>query len=227
MILSESAETAVTLLEDLRVHRLDARDLTVQQRRSCLLLMANGSQTSAEIAAVFRVSPSCIRRDLQAIRTEVGRIVRGYTIEEVLGQLALASEKCTAMAMKESDPGLAWTIQRDFAKLLKEFGVVSSTEERNSFTVTIEAIGKGYERATKVLGRVLDPRLTGEILDPETMDVSAEVRAVPALALGGTLDPSVAGSVPDSGEHGDQEQGSSSVDDDSTDDEHDADPGPA
>ena len=160
-----SSDTALRLINDIRDHRIDPVDLTPSQRRSCLLLMANGTQTSTELAVVFKVSPSMIRMDLKKIRETLGREIKEWTLEQVLGDLALQSEKSTALAMKQEDPGLAWTIRRDFAKILKEFGVIGDRRDKNTLTMTIEGIGEGYERARVQLSRALDPRLTGEVLD--------------------------------------------------------------
>lgn len=161
-ILSAGADTALRLLQDIRQHRIDPRDLSPNQRRSCLMLLANGSQTSTELAAMFRTSPSTIRMDLKKVREEVGREVREWTTSEVVGQLALMAEKTTAAAMKQEDPGLAWTIQRDLAKLLKELGVVRPEVDRSGFRMTVEAIGDGYERAREALQLALNPVLTGQ-----------------------------------------------------------------
>jgi len=185
--LIHGGDTALRLLRDIKEHRVDTATLTVDQRRSCLLLLANGSQTSAELASVFKVGPSTIRMDLKRLRETIGREVQEWTLQEVLGQLALSAEKCTSLAMKEEDPGLAWTIQRDFAKLLKEFGVIGSSEDRSGFKLTIEGIGEGYERARLLLGQALDPRLTGEVV------INTESSVVPPLPLSRALTGEVGG----------------------------------
>jgi len=165
--LREGADTALRLLQDIKAKRIDPRDLEASQRRACLLLLANGTQTSAEMAAMFGVASSTIRKDLKKIREELGREVKQWTLEEVLGDLALTADKCSANAMRQEDPGLSWTIKRDFAKILKEFGVIGPQEEKNSLTVTLQGIGEGYERARAALVKGLDPRLTGEVIDVE------------------------------------------------------------
>jgi hypothetical protein len=129
------------------------------------MLLANGSQTSAELAAMFSTTPSTIRMDLKLIRDEVGREVREWSLSEVVGQLAMVAEKCSASAMKNEDPGLAWTVQRDFAKLLKELGVLKLETQTTGFRMIIEDIGSGYERAREALTRALNPTLTGEVVD--------------------------------------------------------------
>ena len=177
--LREDQDTAIRLLQDLKHHRLDPKDISPSQRRACLLLIANGTQTTPEMAAVFKVSASTIRNDLKLIREELGRSVKEWSLEEVLGDLALASEKTAAMAMKQQDPGLAWTIRRDFAKLLKEFGVVGPRQERTSLTMIVEGIGEGYERAREQLSRALDPRLTGEVIETEGTVTSSPLSPPP------------------------------------------------
>ena len=182
--LEPGSDTALKLLEDIHAHRLDARDLSVGQRRACLLLCANGSQTSAELAQVFRVTPTTIRKDLQRIREQVGREVTEWSMPEVLGQVVMSAERCTAMAMKSKDPGLAWTIQRDLAKLLKEFGVVGESDKRSGFKLTLESIGEGYERARGVLSQQLDPVLTGAQPVKEIKQLPLDVRLTGARPPG-------------------------------------------
>jgi len=106
------------------------------------------------------------RQDLRRLRDQVGREVKEWTLEEVVGQFTLAAEKSTALAYKGKDPGLAWTIQRDLARLLREFGLVGE-QDQSGFAVTLTAIGEGYQRATAALSRALDPRLTGEVVEAE------------------------------------------------------------
>lgn len=175
--LPENMDTALKLLEDLHARRVDPHDISPPQRRACLILLANGSQTSAELAALFGVSPSCIRNDLKQLRDQMGREVQQWTLAEVLGQLAMTAERCQAMAMKQSDPGLAWTIVRDHMKLLKEFGLIEPTRDPSGFRLTVEAIGSGYERARTALEQALDPRLTGAVSPPD----------LPALPLGAVI----------------------------------------
>lgn len=164
-------DTPIRLLNEVKAGRVDPKTLTVEQRRSLLVLLANGTQTSAEMATVFGVSPSMIRKDLQKIREEVGREVRDWTLEEVLGQLYMAKEKCAAHAMKVEDPGLAWTVERDFVKTLKELGVVGDETRRSEgFRVVIEQIGDGYERAAEILGHALDPALVGAVIEGEKVE---------------------------------------------------------
>lgn len=154
-------DTALRLLNDIKAHRLDPGTLTPKQRRACLVLLANGSQTSPELAALFKVSAATIRKDLRALREELGREVREWSMEEVVGQLSMVAEKTTAHAMKADDPGLAWTIQRDFARLLKELGVLRPAGDQSGLRLTVEAIGEGYDRAKEALSLALNPTLTG------------------------------------------------------------------
>lgn len=207
-VLLAGTDTALRLLDDIRNRRLDPRDLTPSQRRSCLMLLANGSQTSTELSALFRCSASTIRMDLKQIREEVGREVREWSTAEVVGQLALVAEKTTAQAMKQDDPGLAWTIQRDLAKLLKELGVIRPEVDQAGFRLTVESIGSGYDRARQALSQALNPALTGmqpRLPGPvpalrtggQVIDVDHESRE-PGLAVPQTPLPA-SGSDPDSG----------------------------
>lgn len=164
-VLDERADTAVRLLREVQEGRVDAKALPRATRKSLLILLAGGKQTSTELAAIFGVSAKAIRQDLREIRAEVGREVRQWGADEVVGDLAMSAEKLHAMALRNDDLALAWTIKRDFAKTLRELGVVGP-QERDGLRVTIEALGEGYEKARAILSRTLDPRLTGEIVVP-------------------------------------------------------------
>lgn len=181
--LPASHDTALRLLEEIKESRLDPRDLTKPQRQACLLVLANGVQTSAELAELLGVSPSLIRKDMQQIRSTIGREVREWDLETVLGQLAMRAERCQVEAMRQEDPGLAWSIQRDLVKLLKELGVVGSSDRQEGLRITVEALGAGYERARQVLGQALDPRLTGLVEDEPDQDLEGLVQPRRALAL--------------------------------------------
>lgn len=182
------ADSALRLLGDIRSKRLDAGDISADQRRACLMLLANGKQTSAEMAVMFKVSPSCIRQDLQVLRKALGREVQEWSLEDVLGQLYMAKEKCAAEAMKNEDPGLAWTVERDWAKMLKELGVIGPREDRSGLRLTVEAIGTGMDRAVNLLSRRLDPILTGEVVGLDaTDDDQPTTITVPALPLRSSL----------------------------------------
>ena len=78
-----------------------------------------------------------------------------------------AAEKYQAEAFKQADMALAWSIERDKVKLLKELGVVGPREDRDGIKLTLEVLGRGYERARGLLGRALDPTLTGQVVDVE------------------------------------------------------------
>lgn len=165
--LRSQADTPVKLLEELVARRLDPRDLSKQQRKAVLLLQAGGKHTSAELATLLAVSPSLIRKDLQEIRREIGREVQEWSLEDVVGGMVLAAERYQAQAVKQEDVALAWTIERDKVKLLKELGLVGARDERDGVKLTLEVLGKGYERARVALGRALDPSLTGQVVDVE------------------------------------------------------------
>lgn len=196
-VLLQGTDTALRLLQDIKAHRMDPRDLSPTQRRACLMLLANGTQTSAELAAMFRTSPSTIRMDLKRIRDEVGREVRDWTLSEVVGQLALTAEKCTAHAMKNEDPGLAWTVQRDFAKLLRELGVIQPHQPQSGFRMIVEQIGDGYDRARQALQLAINPTLTGDQADEHAVPQTDPIKPLTLPArISATSDPSPASAVP-------------------------------
>jgi len=177
-----TADSAVRLLQDIKAHRIDPSTLTPTQRRSVLVLCAHGSMTSTELAVLFSTTPSTIRMDLKKIRDEYGREVREYTLSEVLGQLAFTAEKCTAKAMKQEDPGLAWSIQRDLAKMFKDLGVLDNNQGQGGFKLIIESMGSGYEKTREAMKLAMNPALTG-MVEPE-----APRSPVPALPVGTTID---------------------------------------
>lgn len=139
------------------------KDLTPDQRRACLVVMAQGKRTPMELASFFQVAPGTIRNDLLAIRQDLGREVAAWTPEQVLGRLVFSAEKYQAAAMRQDDPALAWTIEKDTIKLLHDLGVIGPKVDRHTVTFTMETLAGSYERAAGVLQKRLDPRLTGEI----------------------------------------------------------------
>lgn len=175
----------VKLLNDVKDRRVDPKTLSVEARRACLTVMANGKQTSAELAEFFGVSPQTIRADVTAIRQELGAEASRWTPEQVLGRLLLASEKYQARAMRMEDPGLAWSIERDTMKLLIELGLAgpkARPQGEGVVRLTMEVLQQGYERSREILTKALDARLTGEVVD-----VEAQVTTAPALPVKSTF----------------------------------------
>lgn len=168
LALPPSQGTAIRLLEDLQKGRITPGDLSPKQRRACLLVAADGRRTSTELAALFQVRPSTIRRDMQKIREEIGSEYSEWGLNEVIGDLALAKERCVQGALKQDDYGLAWTIHREFAKTLIDTGVVKRKDQAEGFELTLRAVGSRYEEAVQVLaqGGGFDPRLAG-VVQPE------------------------------------------------------------
>lgn len=158
-----AADTPVRLIKDLNAGRVDPSSLTTKQRKAVLVLTANGKRTSAELGLLLGCPASSVRRLMSEIRKEVGREVRQWSVEEVLGSMAMTAEKCSAMAMDQEDPQLAWAIERDKVKILQSLGVVAPDNPQDGVRVTIEALGNSYARATAILGKALDPRLTGRV----------------------------------------------------------------
>lgn len=163
--IQEGRNTAVALLKDIQEHRLDPRDLDAEQRRSCLILLADGTRTTSTLARIFKVTPHRIQDDLGKIRAEIGKVKRRWGADEVVGQAVMAADRASARALQEGNTGLYWTIQRDLARLMKELGVVERVEEQSGLKITVEALGEGYERVSRRLSEALDPVLTGEVID--------------------------------------------------------------
>ena len=170
----QAADTPVRLIKDLNNGTVDPTPLSAKQRKAVLILTANGKRTSAELGILLGCPASSVRRLMSEIRREVGREVRTWSTEEVLGSMAMTAEKCSAMAMDQEDPQLAWAIERDKVKILQSLGVVTPDNPSDGVRVTIEALGNSYARATAILGKALDPRLTGRVeQEPEDVMVLA------------------------------------------------------
>lgn len=160
-------DTPERLLKDLVERRLDPRDLSRTQRQAILLLQIKGKHTAAELASMLKVSPTQIRNDLREIRRQVGREVKDWSLEEVAGGMVLAAERYQARAVAQDDVALAWAIERDKVKLLQQIGLLGQREHEGGVRLTLEVMGKGYERTREILGKALDPRLTGQVMEDE------------------------------------------------------------
>lgn len=160
-----SSRGALRLLRDINEGIKDPRTLTTAERRAVVMILYSGGQRkSAQIAGILNATRATITSDIGYIRKEIGRSQGDWSPSEVIGDLAISAEDYVARALKEGDVGLAWTIKKDFAKMLKDFGMVGSQEEERGFRITIESIGEGYERASEQLKQMFDPSLTGEII---------------------------------------------------------------
>ena len=171
----DGSATPLELMKALGKKTLDAKLLTRDQRKAILILMGLGKKTGPELAVILGCDPSMVRKLNREIRSERGGEVTSWTREEILGSMVMAAEKCSAMAYDQEDAQLAWAIERDKVKLLKEVGVLEPTSSQEGIRLTIEALGNRYERATQILHKTLDPRLTGRVV------VDAE--HTPSLAL--------------------------------------------
>lgn len=163
--LKKSENTAVRLLRDINEHLLDPKELSKTQRKSVLCLMSDGSRTTNEIAAMFGVGAQTIRNDLREIREELGREVGTWSLDTVVGDLAIASESLYSKAMKAGDYALAWTIKKDLVKQLREMGVIGGVKDNSGLRITIEGMSGRYDNATKVLASQFSHAITGEVID--------------------------------------------------------------
>lgn len=173
-------DTPQNLVRAIRSRTLDPRSLSKEQRQACLMVLANGTETSNELGELFGVTGTRIRADLKEIRRRVGREVREWTLDEVIGDLAIAHDRYAARALKQEDVGLAWAIKKDFANLLHKFGIVGDAERESGLRVTIETIGASHDRLRTQLARALDPAITGEVIDvsPSTGSPALPLREV-------------------------------------------------
>ena len=158
--LPRSHDTAMRLLKDLDEGRRDSKDLSANQRRAVLMVIL-GKKTSAQLGAMFGVSSETIRRDVRKIQAKVGSEVMEWGIKEVVGDLALAKERCVAEASGQGDPGLVWTIHKEYAKLLLDLGVIEKRNEQEGFELTIRGVGDRYEAAVQAISGKLDPLVSG------------------------------------------------------------------
>ena len=177
-------ETALDVLKDIESGRLHPHSIDARQRRACLLFLANGTHTGPELGALFGVDPRTIRSDLRDLREEIGREVRTWTPDQVVGDLVHAADKYAARALKQEDTALAWKIKLDLFRALREAGLVGgSPGEEGGVRITIEGLGERYERVRGALALTVDPLLTGEVIEGEGRTVRRGEETPPPLPL--------------------------------------------
>lgn len=169
-LLSDDGGDPIWLMKEIKEKRLDAKDLTREQRLACLSLVMNDKHTLNELSHLFKVSRAQLARDARKIRLRLGRDAKSWGLDVVLGDLVHSAEKCYTLALKQEDPGLAWSIKRDLVRQMKELNVIGAKDQVEGLKVTIETLGVGYDRAREQLARVMDPRLTGEVLDDNVVE---------------------------------------------------------
>ncbi len=170
--IKKTNDQPIYLLKEIKEERLDPTTLDKPQRQACLLMLANNVLTAVELAHMFGVSAKTIRKDLREIRAELGREVKQWTMEEVLGNLARAAERCSTQAMKQQNTALAWSIERDFAKLLKDWGLVGPRQEQSTITITAQHLGESYDRMKAAMALAMDHRRSGERIDPRDIETT-------------------------------------------------------
>lgn len=161
LALPEYQDRPIRLLKDIKARRVDPGSLTEGQRVSVLLVLVNGKYTTAELADLLDVSPGQIRRDMIVLRRRVGREVREWTPEDVVGDLVMAADRYSARAMQQNDTALAWKIKLDLAKALAQAGLTTGGAEERRLKVTVEAIDRGMGDFRTVMLDALDPVLSG------------------------------------------------------------------
>lgn len=174
-------DTALRLVHDIKDGLVDPRGLSQKQRRACLVFFADGSKTSTQLGVMFKVSAATIRTDLKAMRAEIGVEYSEWGVAEVIGDLGIAAESFVSKALKQGDVGLAWSIKKDFAKTLKDLGLIGPQGDKDGLKITIETMGENYARATSKLARALNPALTGEVIEVEP--AKPRKTKVPPLAI--------------------------------------------
>lgn len=157
--------SAVQLLQDIAKRRIEPKELTTEQRRSCLMMLMQRDKSISELAALFQVTSGTISNDLKQLRKTIGKDLSGWTSDELIGDISSAAEVIYREAMKEKDFGLAWQVKKDLHEHLRKIGVGEERDNENKLKITIESIGKGYERMKDVVTNALDPRLSGMIVD--------------------------------------------------------------
>ncbi len=165
--------TAIALLTEIEKKRLDPVILTTDQRRACIAVVANGHHTQGQLAHLFKVCSDTIRNDLKRIREQLGEHVREWSLDYVLGDLAMTADRCSAMAFEQADPGLAWKIKSEMVKHLQSLGVIGERKDQDGIRITVEAIGQGYGKLRETMAYALDPVLSGEEGEQEVIDVLA------------------------------------------------------
>ena len=182
--LPEHQDRPIQLLKDIRSRRVDPHSISDQQRRSVMLVLAHGTYTAAELGDLLGVSPQTIRKDMRLLRQQVGREVREWTPEDVVGDLVLAADRMGARAMQQNDTALAWKIRLDLARALREAGLTSGGQEERRLKVTVEAIETGMGDFRTTMLQALDPVLSGLEPDGEELKVLAGPKPIGLGALG-------------------------------------------
>lgn len=157
-------------LDELTRGDLDPEKLTHGDRR-ILLMLAKRDRSQVQLARLFGVSRRTIQKDLDAIKREVARTIDP---DEIVGNLVMVSERCSAQALDQGDPGTAWKIAKELVEVLQELGCIGPPRREAVMGLTVETLSAGYERAREALAKAMDPRLTGEVVpedDPALKDI--------------------------------------------------------
>lgn len=155
--------TPFWLLREIEAKRLDPATLSRDQRRSVLPFLLSGRHTTYQLAHMFQLSNTRMYQEVAAVRREIGEHVRTWDPETIVGYMTMAAERYTAMAVEQNDPGLAWSITKDFCTMLARLGLTGERESK--LVMTFEAVGKGYEEAARKLAESMNPELSGEVVN--------------------------------------------------------------
>lgn len=176
-------EAVVHLVKEIQDGRVDPRTLPPKHRRAVLAILADGSFSNSDLAAIMKCTRKKIEGDLTKIRKELGASVTSWTTAEAVGYLYASADRCSAFAMSKGDAGLANAIRSNFVRQLKELGVIGPKDAREGNRITIEVMGEGLTRATEALERAFDPLLSGERVDARLVEGRRVDDGAPRLML--------------------------------------------
>jgi DNA-binding CsgD family transcriptional regulator len=141
--------------------QLEGDSLTPAMRRA-LLLLGRGDKSQTELARIFGVSRAMIQKDLKKLRKEVAKSI---DIDSIVGDLVLTAETCSAK-VGDYDPVSAWRIKKELAEVLLDLKVLDPPEKETGVPITLESLTARAESARIAILEAMDPRLTGEVIDP-------------------------------------------------------------
>lgn len=158
------------IVRDIQDGRADPRTLEPKQRRAVLAILADGRFSTLDLANILKTTRKKIELDLIRMRRELGAEIVSWDTATAVGYLAAGVDRCYAQAMHDGDVGLANSIRSGFVRQLKELGVIGPKDANAGVKITLEMVGDNLQRATEALEQAFNPLLSGERLDPRTVE---------------------------------------------------------
>lgn len=168
-VTSAQGERSVTsLLRDIQQGGLDAKSLSLDDRRACVEHLTGEGFSVAEICEILRTPRRTIARDREAIRRANSLKVGPNFALEVAGELIREAETCITRARRavrnreataadklaaERD---AWTIRRGLVQILQRLGLLPEAAQSLRADLTHHVGGAGVGGESPDSGTVVD-----------------------------------------------------------------------